>query len=139
MIATLLPSEKKDHLLSDDGIICLELDVTKEESMQALKVAIAKITEGRLDVLVNNAYVEQMRRLQTGLSTFGGGLCSRNRCPSIYMFLHRLTSNSSTGGFVRPSMHPHATSPSPRPLPKISTDRHTYFPPNPNRLHHASN
>lgn len=54
MIATLLPWESRDHL-EPFGIKCFDLDVTNEESTAAFKVAVDKLTGGRLDVLVNNA------------------------------------------------------------------------------------
>ncbi|KAF4592097.1 NAD(P)-binding protein [Ophiocordyceps camponoti-floridani] len=53
-IATVLPSEKDEHL-ARDGITCFPLDVTKEDSIVNLKEAIVQLTGGFLDVLVNNA------------------------------------------------------------------------------------
>ncbi|KAL4938554.1 hypothetical protein BDV06DRAFT_215008 [Aspergillus oleicola] len=55
-IATLLPSESSEHL-SAAGITWFPLDVTKEESVLQLKENIVGLTGGRLDVLVNNAFV----------------------------------------------------------------------------------
>ncbi|KAJ5698793.1 hypothetical protein N7462_000798 [Penicillium macrosclerotiorum] len=53
VLATLLPSESKEHLLSV-GITCFELDVTNEESVSVLRKAVEEIGD-RLDILVNNA------------------------------------------------------------------------------------
>ncbi|ROW12008.1 hypothetical protein VPNG_05207 [Cytospora leucostoma] len=53
-IATVLPNEASDHL-SDAGITFFPLDVTVEESVNGLKVAVQVLTGGRLDVLVNCA------------------------------------------------------------------------------------
>ncbi|KAI9789486.1 MAG: hypothetical protein M1816_006028 [Peltula sp. TS41687] len=53
-IVTVLPHESRDHFDSD-GFVCHTLDVTSDESIQAFKVAVMKLTGGRLDVLVNNA------------------------------------------------------------------------------------
>lgn len=53
-IATVLPWEEKEHLAST-GISCFELDVTIEDSIRALKEKVVNLTNGRLDVLVNNA------------------------------------------------------------------------------------
>lgn len=54
VITTVLPWESKEHLISA-GIQCYELDVTNDDSVQALKRVVDKVTEGRLHVLVNNA------------------------------------------------------------------------------------
>ena len=54
VIVTVLPWESNTHLVSA-GMTCLELDVTKEESVQALARTVQKATGGRLHVLVNNA------------------------------------------------------------------------------------
>lgn len=43
--------------LADIGMTTLAVDVTKPESIAAAKEAVAALTGGRLDVLVNNAYV----------------------------------------------------------------------------------
>ncbi|KAF3766680.1 NAD(P)-binding protein [Cryphonectria parasitica EP155] len=53
-IATVLPSESRVHL-TEAGITCFSLDVTKEESVKELKKIVAAITGGHLDILVNNA------------------------------------------------------------------------------------
>lgn len=53
VLATLLPSESKEHLLSV-GITCFELDVTNDESVCALRKAVEKIGD-QLEILVNNA------------------------------------------------------------------------------------
>lgn len=57
-IATVLPNEASDHL-SEAGITFFPLDVTVEESVNGLKVAVQELTGGRLDVLVNCAYVDR--------------------------------------------------------------------------------
>ena len=36
-------------------MICFDLDVTNDESVQALAMEVKRLTEGRLHVLVNNA------------------------------------------------------------------------------------
>lgn len=41
--------------LADLGLSTAQLDVTNEESLQACKAVVEKLTDGRLDVLVNNA------------------------------------------------------------------------------------
>ncbi|KAL7624845.1 NADPH-dependent 1-acyl dihydroxyacetone phosphate reductase [Parahypoxylon ruwenzoriense] len=53
-IATLLPSESSEHL-SEAGITWFPLDVTQEVSIQELKKNILGLTNGYLDILVNNA------------------------------------------------------------------------------------
>ncbi|KAI9368959.1 hypothetical protein BJX61DRAFT_521527 [Aspergillus egyptiacus] len=53
VLATLLPSESKEHL-SSVGITCFELDVTNEESVSALRKAVEEIGDS-LDILINNA------------------------------------------------------------------------------------
>lgn len=55
-IATVLPSETSAHLL-DAAIVCYQLDVTLEESVKELKKKVMELTDGYLDVLVNNAWV----------------------------------------------------------------------------------
>lgn len=54
VIATVLPQEPKEHILSA-GIACYELDVTKDESVQALAKVTSKLANGHLHILVNNA------------------------------------------------------------------------------------
>ncbi|KAI4237002.1 MAG: hypothetical protein LQ349_002189 [Xanthoria aureola] len=55
VITTVLPSESKTHLTSA-GLECFHLDVTKDESVQDLALAVQKFTGGGLlHVLVNNA------------------------------------------------------------------------------------
>ncbi|KXG46523.1 Short-chain dehydrogenase/reductase SDR [Penicillium griseofulvum] len=54
VLATVLPWESKTHL-SSVGITCLELDVTKDESVAALRKAVEEKIGDRLDILVNNA------------------------------------------------------------------------------------
>lgn len=56
-IATVLPNEASDHL-SDAGITFFPLDVTVEQSVHSLKASVQELTGGRLDVLVNCAYVD---------------------------------------------------------------------------------
>lgn len=63
VIVTVLPWENKDHLQLN-GVHCYELDVTKNDSVQSLKKNVHKLTDGRLSVLVNNAYVLPL--LQSG-------------------------------------------------------------------------
>lgn len=58
-IATVLPNEASDHLL-DAGIKVFPLDVTDEESIAQLKTKVLKLTGGRLNVLVNCAYVSRV-------------------------------------------------------------------------------
>ncbi|KAI0547921.1 hypothetical protein F4679DRAFT_552569 [Xylaria curta] len=53
-IATVLPSEESGHL-SEAGITCFPLDVTSEASVKELKAAVLRVTDGRLDILVNCA------------------------------------------------------------------------------------
>lgn len=53
-IATVLPSESSEHLV-EAGITWFPLDVTSEESVIALKAKVQKLTDGNLDILVNNA------------------------------------------------------------------------------------
>lgn len=55
-IATVLPNEASDHLV-EAGITFYPLDVTSEKSILELKANVQKLTGGRLDVLVNCAYV----------------------------------------------------------------------------------
>jgi NAD(P)-dependent dehydrogenase (short-subunit alcohol dehydrogenase family) len=43
--------------LASQGIQTLELDVTNEVSVHKTRDATAKLTGGKLDILVNNAYV----------------------------------------------------------------------------------
>ncbi|KAI1120192.1 NAD(P)-binding protein [Nemania abortiva] len=53
-IATVLPSESSEHLVKA-GITSFPLDVTSEESIVSLKTQLQKLTNGKLDILVNNA------------------------------------------------------------------------------------
>ncbi|GAP88232.1 putative NAD -binding protein [Rosellinia necatrix] len=53
-IATVLPAEASDHL-EHAGITFFPLDVTDEKSVLELKGHVEKLTDGRLDVLVNCA------------------------------------------------------------------------------------
>jgi NAD(P)-dependent dehydrogenase (short-subunit alcohol dehydrogenase family) len=43
--------------LAAQGIETLELDVTNNDSVQKAREAVAELTGGKLDILVNNAYV----------------------------------------------------------------------------------
>lgn len=52
----MLPGESSDHL-TRAGITFFPLDVTKEKSVVELKARVQKLTDGRLDVLVNCACV----------------------------------------------------------------------------------
>ncbi|KAF7520836.1 hypothetical protein PCG10_008762 [Penicillium crustosum] len=54
VIATLLPHENDEHLVSK-GVHVTRTDVTKDESVEELKKMIQQLTRGRLDILVNNA------------------------------------------------------------------------------------
>ncbi|KAJ5783901.1 uncharacterized protein N7518_009578 [Penicillium psychrosexuale] len=54
VLATVLPWESKEHL-SSVGIACFELDVTKDDSVRALRKAVEEKIGDRLDILVNNA------------------------------------------------------------------------------------
>lgn len=56
VIATLLPHENDEHLVSK-GVHVTRTDVTKDESVEELKKMIQQLTRGRLDILVNNASV----------------------------------------------------------------------------------
>lgn len=54
VIATVLPHEDQEHLLSKQiKVSCT--DVTSEDSVLELKEAVSATTNGRLDVLINNA------------------------------------------------------------------------------------
>ncbi|KAK9778151.1 putative Short-chain dehydrogenase fogD [Seiridium cardinale] len=53
-IATVLPTEPSDHLVSA-GIDFFPLDVTKDESVLELKRNVARLTGSSLHILVNNA------------------------------------------------------------------------------------
>lgn len=54
-IATVLPSEKSDHLDGLTSVSWFTLDVTEESSIRQLLKNISQLTDGYLDVLVNNA------------------------------------------------------------------------------------
>lgn len=54
MIATLLPSESREHLSSFCNHI-FDLDITVVKSVESLAKSVNELTKGRLDVLVNNA------------------------------------------------------------------------------------
>jgi hypothetical protein len=41
--------------MADLGMTTLQLDVTKQDSIKACHDEVAKLTGGRLDILVNNA------------------------------------------------------------------------------------
>ena len=41
--------------LKEQGIVTLELDVTVSSSIQRVKAEVEKLTDGTLDILVNNA------------------------------------------------------------------------------------
>jgi 1-acylglycerone phosphate reductase len=53
-IATVLPMESSEHL-TEAGITWFPLDVTIEDSVLELKKNILALTDGYLDILVNNA------------------------------------------------------------------------------------
>lgn len=54
VIATLLPNEASDHLKAK-GINFARADVTSEESIRDLQTFVESVTNGKLDVLINNA------------------------------------------------------------------------------------
>ena len=56
--------------LAEMGMSTLELDVTKSESIQAAKETVTALTGGRLDVLVNNAYVFLTSRPPSTMAPF---------------------------------------------------------------------
>lgn len=56
VIATLLPHEDRQHLV-DDGIHVFNADVTSDKQTEELLQIVVVLTGGRLDALVNNAYV----------------------------------------------------------------------------------
>lgn len=43
--------------MADMGMTCLPLDVTKMDSITACREEVSKLTGGKLDILVNNAYL----------------------------------------------------------------------------------
>lgn len=51
---TLLAHEARDHL-TDAGIHALTADVTSDDDVERLREDVSVVTDGRLDVLVNNA------------------------------------------------------------------------------------
>lgn len=55
VIATVLPNESREHLENDDNITICDLDVTKDDMVEALEAQISAQTKGRLEILVNNA------------------------------------------------------------------------------------
>ena len=50
----LLPHEARDHL-TDNGIHAFSANVTKDDDVHKLRGLIDEVTDGGLDVLVNNA------------------------------------------------------------------------------------
>jgi 1-acylglycerone phosphate reductase len=54
VITTLLAHEDQKHLV-DAGIHAFVADVTKDADLELLRKQVAELTDGRLDVLVNNA------------------------------------------------------------------------------------
>ena len=54
VISTLLPHEPEDHLLAK-GIKVTRTDVRDDESVLALKRFTESVTNGKLDMLINNA------------------------------------------------------------------------------------
>ncbi|EGR47101.1 uncharacterized protein TRIREDRAFT_109349 [Trichoderma reesei QM6a] len=60
-IATVLPNENSDHLTAT-GITWFPLDVTNEESVISLKEKLSSLTDGYLDILVNNAVMLTLYR-----------------------------------------------------------------------------
>ncbi|KAH8646940.1 hypothetical protein BGZ60DRAFT_391563, partial [Tricladium varicosporioides] len=54
LVATVLPSDSNQNL-DTTGITSFPLDVTKDESILALREKITKLTGGYIDILVNNA------------------------------------------------------------------------------------
>ena len=53
-MTTLLSHESSTHL-TENGIHSFTADVTKDEDVEALREKVTGITNGQLDVLVNNA------------------------------------------------------------------------------------
>lgn len=51
------------HALREVGLETFELDVTKAESIALAYAQVERLTGGKLDVLVNNAYVMSKTRL----------------------------------------------------------------------------
>lgn len=47
--------------LKEKGIETFELDITQTKSIQDVKEKVAELTDGKLDMLVNNAYVKSSR------------------------------------------------------------------------------
>lgn len=56
VFATLLPHEDRQHLV-DNGILVFNADVTSGKQTEGLLHVVEELTGGRLDALVNNAYV----------------------------------------------------------------------------------
>lgn len=56
VISTLLPFESKEHLIKL-GVQVEVCDVTKDESVSRLRDNVDTATGGKLDMLINNAYV----------------------------------------------------------------------------------
>jgi 1-acylglycerone phosphate reductase len=54
VITTLLAHEDQKHLV-EAGIHAFVADVTKDADIELLRKQVAELTDGRLDVLVNNA------------------------------------------------------------------------------------
>ena len=54
VISTLLPHESEDHLVAKD-IKVTRTDVRNDESVLALKRFTEGVTNGKLDILINNA------------------------------------------------------------------------------------
>ncbi|PKX88902.1 short chain dehydrogenase [Aspergillus novofumigatus IBT 16806] len=54
VIATLLPHEEDEHLISK-GVHVTRTDVTKDESVEELEKTVQQLTGGKLDILINNA------------------------------------------------------------------------------------
>lgn len=56
VIATARRPDSISHL-AKEGMTTITLDVTNQESIVACETEVRKVTNGHLDVLVNNAYV----------------------------------------------------------------------------------
>lgn len=57
-------------VLSDLGIECYELDVTDENAITRLKNVLVNVLDGKLDILVNNAYVSSCFLRDTATKRF---------------------------------------------------------------------
>jgi NAD(P)-dependent dehydrogenase (short-subunit alcohol dehydrogenase family) len=49
-------SEEAKRTLVSEGVIAIQLEVTSDESIQALHDEISERVQGKLDILINNVY-----------------------------------------------------------------------------------